>query len=107
MNPELNRISRIQIPLSLLGVAGFIRCTKYNNIIARKTHYVNNIVDTMSTYAKKHVIIYLKEAIEITNTNITLIEIVYLLSTPGMKEKLLEGKNTPIEECVPEDEVEW
>lgn len=36
-----------------------------------------------------------------------LMETVYLLSTPGMKEKLIEGKNTPIEECVSEKEVEW
>lgn len=36
-----------------------------------------------------------------------LMETVYLLSTPGMKEKLIEGKNTPIDECISEDEVEW
>ena len=31
-------------------------------------------------------------------------ETLYLLSVPGMKERLLEGLNTPIEECV---EFEW
>lgn len=36
-----------------------------------------------------------------------LMETVYLLNIPNMKEKLLEGKNTPIEECLTEDEVEW
>lgn len=36
-----------------------------------------------------------------------LMETVYLMSIPGMKEKLVEGKNTPIEKCIPEDEVEW
>ena len=36
-----------------------------------------------------------------------LIETLYLLSTPEMREKLIKGKDTPIEECVPEDEVEW
>lgn len=36
-----------------------------------------------------------------------LIETVYLLDIPNMKEKLLEGKNTPIEECLTEEEVEW
>lgn len=36
-----------------------------------------------------------------------LIETVYLLSIPGMKEELLEGLNTPLSECIPEDEVEW
>lgn len=37
----------------------------------------------------------------------SLMATVELLSIPGMKEKLLEGKNTPISECVPEDEVKW
>lgn len=36
-----------------------------------------------------------------------LMETVYLLTIPGMKEKLIEGKNTSIGECVTEDEVEW
>ncbi len=36
-----------------------------------------------------------------------LMETVYLMSIPGMKEKLVEGKNTAIEKCIPEDEVEW
>ena len=33
-------------------------------------------------------------------------ETLYLLSIPGMREKLIEGKNTPLEECVedPDDE---
>lgn len=30
-----------------------------------------------------------------------------LLSIPGMKEKLMEGKNTPLSDCVPESEVDW
>lgn len=30
-----------------------------------------------------------------------------LLSIPGMKEKLLEGKNTPLSECIPESEINW
>ena len=36
-----------------------------------------------------------------------LMETVYLLSIPEMKEKLIEGKNTLAEDCVKEDEVEW
>jgi prevent-host-death family protein len=32
-------------------------------------------------------------------------ETVYLLSIPGMRESIIEGLNTPIEEC--DDEVEW
>ena len=31
-------------------------------------------------------------------------ETLYLMSIPGMRESIVEGLNTPIEEC---DEVEW
>lgn len=34
-------------------------------------------------------------------------ETLYLNSIPGMTESLLKGKNTPIEECLPENEIEW
>ncbi len=37
----------------------------------------------------------------------SLMETVHLLSIPGMKEKLLKGKATPVEDCVAEDEVKW
>lgn len=36
-----------------------------------------------------------------------LMETVYLLNVPAMKEKLIEGKNEAIEECIAEDEVKW
>lgn len=36
-----------------------------------------------------------------------LMETVYLLNIQGMKEKLINGKNTPKEECISEEEVEW
>ena len=36
-----------------------------------------------------------------------LIETLQLTSIPGMKEKLIEGLNTPLSETVPEDEVVW
>ena len=34
-------------------------------------------------------------------------ETLYLMSVPGMAESIVAGGNTPLEECVPEDEVEW
>lgn len=34
-------------------------------------------------------------------------ETMYLNSIPGMAESLMAGKNTPIEDCLSEDEVEW
>lgn len=36
-----------------------------------------------------------------------LMETVYLLSMPKVKEKLIKGKKTPLVDCVAEDEVEW
>ncbi|MEY8354048.1 type II toxin-antitoxin system Phd/YefM family antitoxin [Lachnospiraceae bacterium 54-53] len=36
-----------------------------------------------------------------------LMETLYLNSIPGMKEKIVEGMNTPLDECLTEDEVEW
>lgn len=34
-------------------------------------------------------------------------ETLYLMSIPGMEEKIIEGLNTSIEECVKEDKVNW
>lgn len=36
-----------------------------------------------------------------------LIETLYLSSIPGMKERIIEGMNTPVSECKPKNEVEW
>ena len=37
----------------------------------------------------------------------SLVETLYLNSIPGMKEKLVEGLNTPLDDTVPEEEVVW
>ena len=34
-------------------------------------------------------------------------ETMYLNSVPGMPESLLKGKETPLEECISENDVEW
>ena len=34
-------------------------------------------------------------------------ETVYLNSIPGMVESIQEGMNTPIEDCIPEENIEW
>ena len=36
-----------------------------------------------------------------------LIETLYLTSVPGMKEKLVEGLQTPVSDTIPEEEVPW
>ena len=34
-------------------------------------------------------------------------ETLYLYAVPGMVESILQGGNTPLEDCIAEDEVEW
>lgn len=36
-----------------------------------------------------------------------LMETLYLSSSPGIKEKIAEGLHTSVEECLPENEVQW
>lgn len=36
-----------------------------------------------------------------------LMETLFICSSPGMKEKVMEGLKTPISECISENEVEW
>lgn len=36
-----------------------------------------------------------------------IMETLYLVSVPGMREKIMEGMKTPLEDCVSEDAVEW
>lgn len=36
-----------------------------------------------------------------------LIETLYLTSIPTMKEKIIDGINTPLEDCVSQEDVKW
>ncbi|MCD7777642.1 MAG: type II toxin-antitoxin system Phd/YefM family antitoxin [Clostridiales bacterium] len=36
-----------------------------------------------------------------------MLETIYLCSVPGMEQKIVDGMNTPIEECISENEVQW
>ncbi len=36
-----------------------------------------------------------------------LMETLYLSSNPAVKREIMDGMKTPIEECIPENEVEW
>ena len=36
-----------------------------------------------------------------------LMETLMVCSIPGMKEKIVEGLNTSINDCIPEDEIKW
>jgi len=37
----------------------------------------------------------------------SLIETLYLSSNPNIKNSIIEGLNTPIEECIDESDVDW
>lgn len=36
-----------------------------------------------------------------------MIETLFLSSQPELKEKIISGMNTPLKECIPENEVDW
>lgn len=36
-----------------------------------------------------------------------LMETLYLCSVPGLKDQIVEGMNTPLEDCLTEDGVQW
>ena len=36
-----------------------------------------------------------------------IMETLYLVSMPGMREKIMEGMSTPLEDCVDDAAVEW
>jgi PHD/YefM family antitoxin component YafN of YafNO toxin-antitoxin module len=36
-----------------------------------------------------------------------MMETLYLVSSPGMREKLMEGKETPLSDTIDESEVDW
>lgn len=79
------------------------------------------MTNTNATNLRKNLFNYLETAIdfnEVININTKkgnailiseteyngLLETLYLLSIPGMKDKLIDGLNTPIEDC---KELEW
>lgn len=37
----------------------------------------------------------------------SLVETLFLCSVPGMREQIVEGLHTPLDECLSEDEVQW
>ena len=52
-------------------------------------------------------LIDVNELIDSEEYYIGLAETLCLSSIPGMKEKIVEGLKTHIEDCIPEDQVEW
>lgn len=74
---------------------------------ARKELY--NLVEDVNFYSEPTLIVSKKgNAVLISESDWNAIqETIYLNSIPGMVESIKEGMDTAIENCVPEEDVEW
>lgn len=74
---------------------------------ARKELY--NLVEDVNLYSEPTLIVSKKgNAVLISESDWNAIqETIYLNSIPGMVESIKEGMDTAIEDCVPEEDVEW
>ena len=74
---------------------------------ARKELY--NLVEGVNLYSEPTLIVSKKgNAVLVSENDWNAIqETVYLNSIPGMVESIKKGMETPIEDCVSEEDVEW
>ena len=74
---------------------------------ARKELY--NLVEDVNLYSEPTLIVSKNgNAVLISESDWNAIqETIYLNSIPGMVESIKEGMDTAIEDCVPEEDVEW
>lgn len=74
---------------------------------ARKDLY--RLVENVNLYSEPALIVGKKgNAVLISEDDWNAIqETLYLNSIEGMAESIIEGAETPIEDCIPEDMVEW
>ena len=75
--------------------------------ITRKELY--NLVENVNLYSEPTLIVSKKgNAVLVSESDWNAIqETVYLNSIPGMVESIRTGLETSIEDCVPEEDVEW
>ena len=74
---------------------------------ARKELY--NLVEDVNLYSEPTLIVSKKgNAVLVSENDWNAIqETIYLNSIPGIVESIKEGMDTAIEDCVPEEDVEW
>ena len=74
---------------------------------ARKELY--NLVEEVNLYSEPTLIVSKKgNAVLVSENDWNAIqETIYLNSIPGIVESIKEGMDTAIEDCVPEEDVEW
>lgn len=67
-----------------------------------------SLIDQIPESRLFYVISYLQgAAVPDAAPNSGALETMQLLSSPELAEKLIDGKNTPLSDCVPESEVNW
>ena len=68
-----------------------------------------NLVEDVNLYSEPTLIVSKKgNAVLISESDWNAIqETIYLNSIPGIVESIKEGMDTAIEDCVPEEDVEW
>ena len=73
------------------------------------TNALYNLVEDVNLYSEPTLIVSKKgNAVLISESDWNAIqETIYLNSIPGMVESIKEGMDTAIENCVPEEDVEW
>ena len=79
--------------------------TNISNFRQNIFEYINQAVeynDIINVNTKNGNAIILSE-----NDYNSLVETLYLSSNQKVKEEILNGKNTPLSECISADEVEW
>ena len=74
---------------------------------ARKELY--NLVEDVNLYSEPTLIVSKKGNAVLISESVwnAIQETIYLNSIPGMVESIKEGMDTAIEDCVPEEDVEW
>ena len=67
-----------------------------------------SVIDSMEEWQLQsvlHMLQSMKDTMDALETGT--VETMSILSNPELTEKLLEGKKTPLSECVPESEIHW
>ena len=74
---------------------------------ARKELY--NLVENVNRYSEPTLIVSKKgNAVLLSEEDWNAIqETIYLNSSPGMAKSLIEGKESSLDDCLTEDEIEW
>ena len=67
-----------------------------------------SVIDSMEEWQLQsvlHMLQSMKDTMDALETGT--VETMSILSNPELTEKLLEGKKTPLSECVPESDIHW